>query len=38
MVFIYCYLERKNDKVLKFHLNKSFYFEINASLLRAVLQ
>ena len=30
---IYCYLERKNYKVLKFRTNNSFYFKI-----RSVLQ
>ena len=29
MVAIYCYLKGENDKVLKFHLNNSSYFEIS---------
>ena len=29
---IYYYLERDNDKVLKFPINNSSYFEISASL------
>ena len=28
----YCYLERDNDKVVKFNLSNSLYFEIGASL------
>ena len=31
MVVIYCYLEIENDKIFKFHLNNSSYFEINVS-------
>ena len=32
MVVIYGYLERDNDKVSKFHMNNSSFFEIDASL------
>ena len=28
----YCYLERDNDKVVKFNLSNSLYFEIGVSL------
>ena len=28
----HCYLKKKNEKVLKFYVNNSPYFEINASL------
>ena len=31
MVVLYCYLERKNYKVLKFHENNYSYFEITFS-------
>ena len=27
MVVFYCYLERENDKVFKFHLNNSSYID-----------
>ena len=29
MVVVYCYLERKDHKVLKFHVTSSSYFEIS---------
>ena len=32
MVVTSCYLERDTDKVLKFNLNNSSFFEISASL------
>ena len=32
MVVICCYAESKNDRVYKFCLNNSYYFEISASL------
>ena len=35
MTVIYCYLERKNYKVLKFHINNFTYFEISPSLFKA---
>ena len=34
MIVIYCYLERENYKVLKFHRNNSAYFKKCASLER----
>ena len=33
MVVIYCYLDRENYKVLKFHSNILSYIKISASLL-----
>ena len=32
MTVIYCYFERENYKVLKFHMNNFSLFEISASL------
>ena len=32
MVVIYCYLERENEEILKFHVNSFCYFKINGSL------
>ena len=32
MIVIYCYLEIRNCKVLKFHVNNFSYFEIGGSL------
>ena len=32
MVATYCYLEKENDKVWKFHMNRRSYFEISAIL------
>ena len=37
MVVICGYLERDNDKVFKFHMNNSPFFEIRPSLLSAAL-
>ena len=34
IVVIYCYLERHNDEVLKFHWNNFRFFEIKASLFK----
>ena len=28
MVAINCYLEKENDKVLKLHVNNSYYFKV----------
>ena len=35
MVVSYCYLEIKNDKICKFHLNSYSYFQISAYLFQA---
>ena len=32
MVVNFCYLEKENDKALKFHKNNSSLFEVSASL------
>ena len=32
MAVIYCYLEKKSNKVLNFHMNNLPYFELSASL------
>ena len=37
MTVIYCYLERKNYKVLKLHMNNFSYFETSASLFKEPL-
>ena len=29
----YCFLERCNDRILKFHINNFSYFQLSASLL-----
>ena len=34
MVIKYCYLEREDDRVLKFHMNDFSYFEKSASFKR----
>ena len=34
---IYCYLKRANEKVLKFHMSNSTYFEVSASLFLVLL-
>ena len=36
MLFIYCYLGKKNGKVLKLYMNISLYLEISASLFYAL--
>ena len=31
MEVTYCYLEMNNHRALKLHVNKSFYYQLNAS-------
>lgn len=35
MAVVYCYLEKENYKVLKFHMNNFSYFETRATLHQA---
>ena len=35
MVVVYCYLEKRNHKLLKFHVNMSSYLEISVSFFEA---
>ena len=31
MEYMYCYLDRENGKILKFHLNNASYFKISTT-------